>query len=778
MIDMRSQSDDGSFMSTGGGVGLSDVQYSAGRRKMLDLINRLHSTGAQADIDLPLIAVIGQQSAGKSSLIESISGITLPRASGTCTRCPTECRLSYSEEPWRCIVSLRFTTDANGMTLGTAKNEIFGEPLFDKSQVEERIRRAQRAILNPTTKFRDFLDGPDENVSHSELSFSTNCVCLQISGNDVADLSFCDLPGLIASVGKGCSTSDIDLVKNLVTSYISKPSCIILLTVACETDFENQGAHHLAKTLDPDGKRTMGVLTKPDRIPSGEEDRWLRFVRNEYEALENGWFSVKQPDSRALAEGISWAEARQLEQEYFSMTPSWAKLESQYRQQLGTTSLIERLSAVLSSLITKRLPEVQDELQQLLYDTNDSLRRLPKPPSADALAEILHLLGDFSRDMATHLEGTPDEDGLLQLIRPRQDQFRKAIKATAPDFRPFAKCRGVSEYGDATSEDGLVTLWDGSISDDEFIPQDGRNVIYADEVLARAQKLNPIIEVSLHRAITRELPDHYPYVVTNEYITSVVCKWNVPTQRLFRDVQKRLVEYVKRLINKHFSKYAHGGLQQKVTLIVVQHIAVCEERAQKRIDWLLELEQRPWTRNDHYYSDYKDRFLARYRGARRKIHQSSLATKLEGYKPVKPSVLPHASDFERGVAKVLSGLNEINIAGVKASDLTKLLPTDTLEPALHIMAAVRAYFQVAYKRFSDYIPMALDHELVLGLTRGGGLDQVILQGLGITGADGYRRCQELLQEPPNILALRTELQKRRERLEMANDELMSLSGSL
>lgn len=105
------------------------------------------------------------------------------------------------------------------------------------------------------------------------------------------------------------------------------------------------------------------------------------------------------------------------------------------------------------------------------------------------MAEILHLLGDFSRDMATHLEGTPDEDGLLQLIRPRQDQFRKAIKATAPDFRPFAKCRGVSEYGDATSEDGLVTLWDGSISDDEFIPQDGRNVIYADEVLARAQKL-------------------------------------------------------------------------------------------------------------------------------------------------------------------------------------------------------------------------------------------------------------------------------------------------
>ena len=84
-------------------VGLSNPQLSHGRRRMLDLVNKLHSTGCvsllsfgleadprehrvQVDIDLPQIAVIGSQSAGKSSLIESISGITLPRAAGTCTR--------------------------------------------------------------------------------------------------------------------------------------------------------------------------------------------------------------------------------------------------------------------------------------------------------------------------------------------------------------------------------------------------------------------------------------------------------------------------------------------------------------------------------------------------------------------------------------------------------------------------------------------------------------------------------------------------------------------
>ncbi|KAG9308179.1 P-loop containing nucleoside triphosphate hydrolase protein [Chiua virens] len=72
-------------------VGLSDVNSAQNRREMLELVNRLHDTGVQTDIDLPMIAVIGNQSAGKSSLIESISGITLPRSSGTCTRCPTEC---------------------------------------------------------------------------------------------------------------------------------------------------------------------------------------------------------------------------------------------------------------------------------------------------------------------------------------------------------------------------------------------------------------------------------------------------------------------------------------------------------------------------------------------------------------------------------------------------------------------------------------------------------------------------------------------------------------
>ncbi|KAL0955560.1 hypothetical protein HGRIS_001801 [Hohenbuehelia grisea] len=307
-------------------LGLSNAELSTGRQHLLDLMVKLLDTGVQAYVDIPQIAVIGSQSAGKSSLIEAIAGITLPRASGTCTRCPTECQLRTASSPWTCTVVLRCTKDLHGEVMGEPLMIPFGSPIMSKDKVEERIRRAQRAILDPSTNYKKFLDGDDEDPPRPETRFSTNCVSLQISGIGVANLSFCDLPGLIASVSGG-HTGDIDLVKkNLVSSYISSPSCIILLTIACKSDFEVQGAHWLAKEYDPAGKRTIGVLTKPDRIPAGEESRWLSFIHNKEEPLEHGWFCVKQPSSNELKKGITWHEARENETRFFSTTSPWRDL--------------------------------------------------------------------------------------------------------------------------------------------------------------------------------------------------------------------------------------------------------------------------------------------------------------------------------------------------------------------------------------------------------------------------------------------------------------------
>ena len=110
-------------------------------------------------------------------------------------RCPTECRLSNSQSRWQCVVSLRFTSNSQPQV----RNEDFGPVIYDKTEVEDRIRRAQRAILNPSKPSKQFLVDTAEDTQDSELSFSSNCVSLQISGPEVADLSFCDLPGALFS---------------------------------------------------------------------------------------------------------------------------------------------------------------------------------------------------------------------------------------------------------------------------------------------------------------------------------------------------------------------------------------------------------------------------------------------------------------------------------------------------------------------------------------------------------------------------------------------------
>ncbi|KAF5354814.1 hypothetical protein D9756_005633 [Leucocoprinus leucothites] len=755
-----------------GGVGLSNPQMSQSRRKMLDLVNRLHSTGVQVDIDLPQIAVIGSQSAGKSSLIESISGIALPRAAGTCTRCPTECRLAHSDTQWKCVVSLRFTTDASGATLGQPRNEIFGLPIFNREQVEERIRRAQRAILNPSKPAKQFLDDDDEDSGEAELSFSHNCVSLQISGPDVADLSFCDLPGLIASVGRGGNVDDIKLVEGLVTSYIKKPSCIILLTVACETDFENQGAHQIAKAWDPEGKRTIGVLTKPDRIPVGEEPEWLRFIKNEKEPLANNWYCVKQPSSNDLKQNWTWQQAREKERHFFSATAPWCELEGMYQKFLRTSNLVDRLSSVLSDLIAKRLPEIQDELEKSIYTTRELLRKLPRAPSQQPMNEVATLLHEFVAGLTRHITGVPDKQGLIQSIRPAQEQFRQEIRSTAPQFRPYEKKFADSrtmpratfldhEGGDVSENHELEASQTTALGKNKR----RRNDVFIDEVFKRAQSYR-----------TRELPGNYPFVVQQSYIDECVKGWRSPAQILCRSAHNTLSDHLKTLIRKHFAHFGQGMLEHRVRVLVQDHLKSCLARTEEKINWLVDLEDKAFSLNTHYLTDYKSKFLAYYRGARNKGNHADIMSTISTYTPLSSSATNSKGvPVLCGIAKVLSGLAELGLTGIKANDLAKLLKTDDMEPALEIMADVRAYFQVAYKRFSDNIPMAIDRELICGVERN--VLPLLWNGLGLNSLDAHRICKEFAQESSAISNRREELTKKLQRLEEASQQLLQVGGS-
>ncbi|KAI6167303.1 P-loop containing nucleoside triphosphate hydrolase protein [Pisolithus thermaeus] len=731
------------FPDMSASVGLSDPTNAQHRRALLDLLNRLRNTGygVQKDIDLPMIAVIGNQSAGKSSLIESISGLTLPRSTGTCTRCPTECRLTHTESDWTCVVKLHLTTDERGAPI---KPRVlpFGEALTSKVEVEERIRRAQRAILNPRTDPETFLRGA--TVDENETSFSRNYVSLDISGRDLADLSFVDLPGLIASVGQSGRVHDIELVKNLVISYIERPSCLILLTVACETDFENQGAHHLAKQFDPDGKRTVGVLTKPDRIPAGEEESWIKLIRNDVEPLANNWFCVKQPSSTDIAQGITWAAARAAEDSFFAGIQPWCDLEEHLQSFLRTARLTERLSHILAELISKRLPEIQDELYKVLQHTEKDLKDLPPEPPADAVSEALRILSEFHRELSDRIEGTPEADGLLQKIRVHTTRFKREIRATAPSFIPWPR-----------QEAHQHRLPPTSFLDNEEKPLPGSNnppaigappnSIYIEEVMERA-------EISR----TRELPDHTPFVVQQNYIREYVQKWTTPSTILFDAVYDVLKKDLENTIDKHFKRIGRGGVHQSVLMIVQDHLDNVAARTRDKIEWLVKLENDPQTQNPDYYLHYRDKFAGYYRSCR---HNDDLPSRLWG-----------SSNPE--VNRVLAGLAQLGISA-RADALPKLLPSDPMQTGLDIMASVRAYFQVSYKRFVDAVCMSIDHEAIRGVERG--LDRVLWDGLEVTGPGAEERCAAMFQEPAATAGRRQELTRKIERLQMAKGELRQLT---
>lgn len=201
-------------------VGISSSDYARRRRELMEMMADLRSMGADAFIALPSVVVIGGQSAGKSSLVEAVSGINVPRDSGTCTRCPMECNMSSHATSWSCTITLRIGFDSNGLDLQKPLNVPFGGTITDRSEFEVWLRRAQAAILNPNVPSATFHAKTVEELRNikNTLKFSRNVVCVSIEDPDATDLSFYDLPGLIQNE----EAETVALVKSLAEHYIEK----------------------------------------------------------------------------------------------------------------------------------------------------------------------------------------------------------------------------------------------------------------------------------------------------------------------------------------------------------------------------------------------------------------------------------------------------------------------------------------------------------------------------------------------------------------------------
>ena len=177
-------------------IALGGTRYA---RLLNNLVRNLREVGTEELVSLPKIAVIGNQSSGKSSLIEAICQIQVPRAGGTCTRCPMEVILRSSDDgEWRGKVSLRNEKDGPS---GKIKETTFFTIVNTKEDIPKYLRRAQLALLNPSrdpAQFKELSDRDCETY-RSTHGFSRGTVVLEVTGADV-DVTLIDLPGIISNV--------------------------------------------------------------------------------------------------------------------------------------------------------------------------------------------------------------------------------------------------------------------------------------------------------------------------------------------------------------------------------------------------------------------------------------------------------------------------------------------------------------------------------------------------------------------------------------------------
>ncbi|KAG8794537.1 hypothetical protein FRC12_023746 [Ceratobasidium sp. 428] len=620
-----------------------------------------------------------------------------------------------------------------------------GETLTDKSAVQDRIARAQRAVLCPDIDPRRFLS---EDLDPKGRSFTRDTVVIEVFGSELSDLTFIDLPGLIANSSDSLTENDIQLVEDLVTSYMSTPTSLILLVVACESDFETHRSVFLARKFDPTGERTIGVLTKPDRIEPGEEERWLKMISGQANALKNGWFCVKQPNSKELrSRNYTWERSRAKELEYFETAPPWSTISGAHKKHLGTSRLANQLGRVLSIAIQKILPSIRTEINRLIRDNETQLDKLPRQGSGNPRSIVRELIDQFVADVMVKLvRGDPlaKQEGLLQSLHMSFEALRQDLQGASLVF--CQNKRGVEP--DEESDEELPRP--------DFVPEDE---LWLSSSPYGIEFTIEEVDAAARWARTREFPDDYPFEVKKELISKVVTAWQQPVRTVLADAEDAFSTILTKLVDTHFGMYHHGKLEELIGRITTRLVQTCKEETRVQLDALLEQEGEPYTLHVGQFKTYKNQYLKYYE-----------------------SVFLHdgIEDKLRNVGEAIVDVAVDALTDGVISDMGKKLRsaqsgatrgyTRALWRLWRAPGRIIIIFSVAYRRFSDNVPMAIDQYFVrsFGKKVRNALHDEIQPAEG--QSDTY--YEDLLKESDQMGALRKDLLTKRKLLHAARREVL------
>ncbi|OIS99785.1 PREDICTED: dynamin-related protein 1E-like isoform X1 [Nicotiana attenuata] len=319
---------------------------------------------------LPTIVVLGGQSSGKSSVLESIVGRDfLPRGSGIVTRRPLVLQL-YKTEPGQ---------EDYAQFLHTG-NRKFIDFAMVRSEIQEET---------------DKVTGKTKQISSLPINLS-------IYSPNVVNLTLVDLPGLTKVAVEGQPESIVQEIEDMVRSYAEKPNCILLAITPANQDVATSDAIKIAREVDPTGERTVGVLTKLDLMDKGTNA--LDVLEGRSYRLQHPWVGIVNRSQADINRNVDMIVARRKEREFFATSPEYGHLASR----MGSEYLAKLLSKHLESVIKARIPTILSLINRSIDELEEELSYLGRPVAIDASAQlyaILELCRAFDRIFKEHLEG-------------------------------------------------------------------------------------------------------------------------------------------------------------------------------------------------------------------------------------------------------------------------------------------------------------------------------------------------------------------------------------
>ncbi|XP_061715117.1 dynamin isoform X2 [Cydia pomonella] len=343
-----------------------------GMQQLIPIVNKLQDAfvqmGVHMSLDLPQIAVVGGQSAGKSSVLENFVGRDfLPRGSGIVTRRPLILQLIHGNAEYAEFLHCK------------------GKKFVDFNEVRSEI------------------EAETDRITGSNKGISPVPINLRVYSPNVLNLTLIDLPGL-TKVPIGDQPVDIEAqIKGMIFQFIRRESCLILAVTPANTDLANSDALKLAKEVDPQGLRTIGVITKLDLMDEGTDARDV--LENKLLPLRRGYIGVVNRSQKDIDGRKDITAALAAERKFFLSHPSYRHIADR----LGTPYLQRVLNQQLTNHIRDTLPGLRDKLQKQLLtlekDVDQYKHFRPDDPSIKTKA-MLQMIQQLQTDFERTIEGS------------------------------------------------------------------------------------------------------------------------------------------------------------------------------------------------------------------------------------------------------------------------------------------------------------------------------------------------------------------------------------